>query len=187
MNSQQVADAARVARPDLKVLFITGYTKNAAIGNGRLRPGMQVLTKPYSALLEQTARPCRSCGLSLGGLTTPELRAMKKMLFGAAALIAASFAGVPSAEAAQGCGPGFYRGYAGFCRPFYGPRFAYGYRPYYRPYYRRAFYGPGFYGPPYYRPAYFGPRPFYRPFYRPYYRPVGFYGPGFGFGVGLGW
>ncbi|MBY0298214.1 MAG: PAS domain-containing protein [Methylobacterium sp.] len=47
MNGRQVADAARVARPDLKVLFITGYAENAAIGNGHLGPGMQVLTKPF--------------------------------------------------------------------------------------------------------------------------------------------
>jgi signal transduction histidine kinase/DNA-binding response OmpR family regulator len=48
MNGRQVADAARVVRPDLKVLFITGYAENAAVGNGRLAPGMQVITKPFS-------------------------------------------------------------------------------------------------------------------------------------------
>lgn len=47
MNGRQVADAARVSRPDLKVLFITGYAENAAVGNGMLAPGMQVLTKPF--------------------------------------------------------------------------------------------------------------------------------------------
>jgi CheY-like chemotaxis protein len=47
MNGRQVADAARVTRPDLKVLFITGYAENAAIGNGHLEPGMAVLTKPF--------------------------------------------------------------------------------------------------------------------------------------------
>jgi hypothetical protein len=36
-----------VTRPDLKVLFITGYAENAVIGNGQLSPGMQVLTKPF--------------------------------------------------------------------------------------------------------------------------------------------
>jgi PAS domain S-box-containing protein len=48
MNGRQVADAARVTRPKLKVLFITGYAENAAIGNGHLDPGMHVLTKPFS-------------------------------------------------------------------------------------------------------------------------------------------
>ncbi len=48
MNGRQVADAARVLRPGLKVLFITGYVENAAVGNGQLDPGMEVLTKPFS-------------------------------------------------------------------------------------------------------------------------------------------
>ena len=48
MNGRQVADAARVLRPDLKVLFITGYAENAAVGNGHLDPGMAVLTKPFA-------------------------------------------------------------------------------------------------------------------------------------------
>jgi CheY-like chemotaxis protein len=48
LNGRQMADAARIARPDLKVLFITGYAENARIGNGQLEPGMHVLTKPFS-------------------------------------------------------------------------------------------------------------------------------------------
>ena len=47
MNGRQLADAARIARPALKVLFITGYAENAIIGNGQLAPGMRVLTKPF--------------------------------------------------------------------------------------------------------------------------------------------
>ncbi len=47
MNGRQLADAARITRPGLKVLFITGYAENAIIGNGQLAPGMQVLTKPF--------------------------------------------------------------------------------------------------------------------------------------------
>jgi PAS domain S-box-containing protein len=47
MNGRQVADAARLARPDLKVLFITGYAENAVLGNGCLEPGMFVMTKPF--------------------------------------------------------------------------------------------------------------------------------------------
>ena len=47
MNGRQVADAARVFRPALKVLFITGYAENALVGNGHLGPGMEVLTKPF--------------------------------------------------------------------------------------------------------------------------------------------
>jgi PAS domain S-box-containing protein len=48
MNGRQMADAARVGRPDLKVLFITGYAENAALNHGHLAPGMQVLTKPFA-------------------------------------------------------------------------------------------------------------------------------------------
>lgn len=47
MNGRQVADAARIRRAGLKVLFITGYADNAAVGNGHLDPGMAVLTKPF--------------------------------------------------------------------------------------------------------------------------------------------
>jgi len=47
MNGRQMADAGRVSRPDLKVLFITGYAENAVVGNGRLARGMAVLTKPF--------------------------------------------------------------------------------------------------------------------------------------------
>jgi two-component SAPR family response regulator len=48
MNGRQVADAARVLRPALKVLFITGYAENAAVGGGHLDPGMEILTKPFA-------------------------------------------------------------------------------------------------------------------------------------------
>ncbi len=48
MNGRQLADAGRVLRPDLKILFITGYAENAVIGDGRLQPGMHVLTKPFA-------------------------------------------------------------------------------------------------------------------------------------------
>jgi PAS domain S-box-containing protein len=48
MNGRQVADAAREQRPDLKVLFITGYAENAAMANGFLAPGMEMVTKPFA-------------------------------------------------------------------------------------------------------------------------------------------
>ena len=54
MNGRQMADAACRIRPGLKVLFITGYAENAAIGHGHLEPGMHVMTKPFS--LEALAR-----------------------------------------------------------------------------------------------------------------------------------
>jgi CheY-like chemotaxis protein len=48
INGRQMADAARANRPELKVLFITGYAENAAVGNGYLEAGMHVLTKPFA-------------------------------------------------------------------------------------------------------------------------------------------
>jgi PAS domain S-box-containing protein len=48
MNGRQMADAARAGRPELKVLFITGYAANAAVGSGHLPVGMHVMTKPFS-------------------------------------------------------------------------------------------------------------------------------------------
>ena len=54
MNGRQLADAARATRPNLTVLFITGYAENAAMGHGRLELGMHVLTKPFS--MEDLAR-----------------------------------------------------------------------------------------------------------------------------------
>lgn len=47
MNGRQVADAARVLRPGLKVLFITGYAENAVISHKHMDAGMYLLTKPF--------------------------------------------------------------------------------------------------------------------------------------------
>jgi len=48
LNGRQVVDAAREQRPDLKVLFMTGYAENATIANGFLEPGMDMITKPFA-------------------------------------------------------------------------------------------------------------------------------------------
>ena len=48
MNGRQLADAARTSRPNLKVLFITGYAENAVLNHGHLDHGMHVLTKPFA-------------------------------------------------------------------------------------------------------------------------------------------
>jgi CheY-like chemotaxis protein len=47
LNGRQVADAARKLRPDLRVLFVTGYAENAALNHGHIERGMEVLTKPF--------------------------------------------------------------------------------------------------------------------------------------------
>ena len=48
VNGRQVADGARAVRPELKVLFMTGYAENAVLSHGHLAPGMHVLTKPFA-------------------------------------------------------------------------------------------------------------------------------------------
>jgi CheY-like chemotaxis protein len=48
MNGRQMADTARGTRPQLKILFMTGYAENSIVGNGNLEPDMHVLTKPFS-------------------------------------------------------------------------------------------------------------------------------------------
>jgi hypothetical protein len=47
MNGRQLADQAREMRPDLKVLFITGYAESVAMADGFLPPGMEMVTKPF--------------------------------------------------------------------------------------------------------------------------------------------
>ena len=55
MNGRQLFDAARTVRPDLPVLFITGYAEHDALSHGPAGPGLPVLTKPFtiSALAER--------------------------------------------------------------------------------------------------------------------------------------
>jgi PAS domain S-box-containing protein len=48
MNGRQLADEARRRRPDLKVLFTTGYARNAIVHDGRLDPGVALITKPFT-------------------------------------------------------------------------------------------------------------------------------------------
>ena len=48
-NGRQLADAAKLLRPDLKVLFMTGYAHNIEVGNGSaMAGGMEIITKPFS-------------------------------------------------------------------------------------------------------------------------------------------
>jgi PAS domain S-box-containing protein len=55
LNGRQLADAARVLRPGLKVIFMTGYAEAAASAQGFLEPGMALITKPF-AMDELAAR-----------------------------------------------------------------------------------------------------------------------------------
>jgi PAS domain S-box-containing protein len=48
LNGRQIADAGRELRPDLKILFMTGYAENAALAPGFLQPGTAIITKPFA-------------------------------------------------------------------------------------------------------------------------------------------
>ncbi|MBP2297793.1 ATP-binding protein [Azospirillum picis] len=58
MTGRQLADAARARLPELKVLYTTGYSRNAVIHNGVLDPGTNLLTKPFG--IDQLAAKVRS-------------------------------------------------------------------------------------------------------------------------------
>jgi PAS domain S-box-containing protein len=64
MSGSRLAAQARETRPDLRVLFTTGYTRNAVVHNGVLDTGVHLLTKPYT--IEQLAAKLREV---LGGET----------------------------------------------------------------------------------------------------------------------
>jgi DNA-binding response OmpR family regulator len=48
MNGRQLAEAAELLRPDMKVLFMTGYSRNAIIHQGRLDAGVDLVQKPIT-------------------------------------------------------------------------------------------------------------------------------------------
>jgi PAS domain S-box-containing protein len=48
LNGRQFADKARAMLPGLKILFTSGYARNAIVHQGRLDPGVRVLTKPFT-------------------------------------------------------------------------------------------------------------------------------------------
>jgi PAS domain S-box-containing protein len=58
MNGRQLADAVRTTRPELPVLFTTGYARNAIVHHGRLDPGIHLLSKPftYAELADKLSR-----------------------------------------------------------------------------------------------------------------------------------
>jgi CheY-like chemotaxis protein len=47
-NGRQLAEEAGRRCPDLKVLFTTGYARNAIVHHGRLDPGVELLVKPFT-------------------------------------------------------------------------------------------------------------------------------------------
>jgi CheY-like chemotaxis protein len=57
MNGRQLAEEARRRKPDLKVLYTTGYAQNAIVHAGRLDPGVRLLSKPF--MIDALARAVR--------------------------------------------------------------------------------------------------------------------------------
>jgi DNA-binding response OmpR family regulator len=47
-NGAKLAHEARRRRPGLRVLFTTGYTRNAVVHNGVLDPGVEMIGKPFT-------------------------------------------------------------------------------------------------------------------------------------------
>jgi response regulator RpfG family c-di-GMP phosphodiesterase len=54
MKGNEVADRLKEVRPDLRVLFMSGYTENAIVHHGRLDDGVHLIGKPFHR--EQIAR-----------------------------------------------------------------------------------------------------------------------------------
>jgi signal transduction histidine kinase/CheY-like chemotaxis protein len=50
MNGRQLADKLKLLVADMKVLFMTGYSRNAIVHQGRLDPGVQVIQKPVTSI-----------------------------------------------------------------------------------------------------------------------------------------
>ncbi|MGA2409163.1 MAG: response regulator, partial [Candidatus Binataceae bacterium] len=48
VNGRQLADMARAQTPRLKILFTSGYARNAIVHQGRLDPGVELLSKPFT-------------------------------------------------------------------------------------------------------------------------------------------
>lgn len=57
MNGRKLAEEARQRQPSLKVLFMTGYSRNAIVHQGRLDPGVDLIQKPLTS--EQLATTVR--------------------------------------------------------------------------------------------------------------------------------
>jgi len=65
VSSRVLADRARELRPAMKILFTSGYTENTIVHNGRLDPGVQLISKPYGR--DQLAQKVRNVLTRAGG------------------------------------------------------------------------------------------------------------------------
>ena len=51
MNGRQLADELQQRQPGLRMLFMTGYSRNAIVHQGRLDPGVSLLQKPLTQVM----------------------------------------------------------------------------------------------------------------------------------------
>ncbi len=65
-NGRQLVDEALRRRPALKVLFTTGYARNAIVHHGRLDPGVQLIVKPFTQA-DLASKIRRVLGAGAGG------------------------------------------------------------------------------------------------------------------------
>jgi CheY-like chemotaxis protein len=81
MNGRQLADEARRRRRSLKVLFASGYARNAIVHDGRLDPGVELITKPFTqAVLAARVRDILDAGSATGRVLVVEDEFMIQML-----------------------------------------------------------------------------------------------------------
>ena len=77
MNGRELMAEACKSRPDLKVLFMTGYSRNAIVHQGRLDPGIEMIQKPMSQR-ELAGRIRDLLDAPPRGKTAPRRRAPRK-------------------------------------------------------------------------------------------------------------
>ena len=57
-NGRSLVEGLRISHPDLIVLYMTGYTRNSVVHDGRLDPDVRLISKPFT--LEDLSRHLRS-------------------------------------------------------------------------------------------------------------------------------
>jgi len=103
MSGRELSDEARKLRPALKVLFTSGYTRNAIVHGGRLDPGVELLPKPFtSRVLAERVRELLDAGKSRRLLVAEADPAVR--LLAAEAFTAAGYHAEPAATASEALG-----------------------------------------------------------------------------------